>query len=480
MLKIAIVSSEAAPYGKTGGLGDVVSSLAKELVTLGNQVTLMLPLYSYKSILPTGLISPLQLNFAGRQVTYSIVESLRDGIKLVLIDAPQYFRRQGIYGDESGTYGDNDERFVFFTRACLEYFKRKDERPDIFHCNDWPTALFPLFLRTHYYHDPLAKTPVLFTIHNIAYQGNYPGERFSLLELGPEYFTSESLEFYGSVSFLKAGLLYSDLLTTVSPRYSQEIQTDEYGCRMQGVLRIRKDRLFGVLNGMDEKIWNPETDPNLVRNYSCDDLSGKAECRRQLLREAGLNQDGRRPILAVISRFALQKGMDLIEDAAERILSLNTYFIVLGTGGARYEEFFQGLQSKYPKVVSIAIRFDEEYAHRIQAGADMLLMPSRYEPCGLNQLHGLKYGTVPIVRATGGLLDTVQEWNSETQNGNGFKFEPYDSDALVEAVARARKTYEDTQAWKKLMHNGMKASFAWKNSALMYMSLYDQAIQLKS
>src|SRR5688572_23290877 len=224
MLKIAMVSSEAIPFAKTGGLGDVVTSLSKELVTLGNEVTLMLPLYSYKSILPTGLISPLQLNFAGRQITYSIVQSVYEGIKLVFIDAPQYFRRPGIYGDESGTYGDNDERFVFFTRACLEYFKRKQERPDIFHCHDWPTALLPLFLRTHNYHDALTKTPVLFTVHNVAYQGNFSKESFSLLELGSEYLTPDSLEFYGSLSFLKAGLLYSDILTTVSTRYSQEIQ----------------------------------------------------------------------------------------------------------------------------------------------------------------------------------------------------------------------------------------------------------------
>ena len=480
MLKIAIVSSEAAPFAKTGGLGDVVTSLAKELVALGNQVTLMLPLYSYKSILPTGLISPLQLNFSGRQVTYSIVESTYSGIRLVFIDAPQYFRRSGIYGDESGTFGDNDERFVFFTRACLEYFKRKDQRPDILHCNDWPTALFPLFLQTHYHHDPLSKTPVLFTIHNVAYQGNFGKESFSLLELGPEYFTHESLEFYGSLSFLKGGLLYSDILTTVSPRYSREIQTDENGSRMQGVLRARKDRLFGVLNGMDDGVWNPETDPQIAKNYSWRDTAGKAECRTQLLEEAGFKYVEDRPILAILTRFAMQKGMDLIEAVAEKILDLDTYLFVLGTGGARYEQFFRDLQEKHPDRVSAAIRFDEEYAHRLQAGADMLLMPSRYEPCGLNQMHGMKYGTVPIVRATGGLDDTVEEWNPETKTGTGFKFEPYEADPFLEAVTRARSAFCNRTTWEHLMRNGMHANFCWKNSALIYLSLYDQAIQLKS
>ncbi|MCI0412092.1 glycogen synthase GlgA [bacterium] len=480
MLKIALVASEAVPVAKTGGLGDVVSALGKELVKLGNQVTLMMPLYGNFPILPTGLISPLRLTFAGRQVTYSIVEALYEGMKLILIDSPQYFQRGGIYGDSSGGYSDNDERFLFFTRACLEYFRRKGEPPDIFHCNDWPTGLFPLFLRTHYYHDPISKTPVLFTIHNIAYQGNFSGSRFSLLELGPEYFTPESLEFYTTVSFLKAGLLYSDLLTTVSPRHSKEIQTDEYGCKMQGVLRMRKDRLFGVLNGIDEKIWNPETDAYIARNFSCIDLSGKAECKRNILAEAGLEANSDWPVVAMISRLALQKGIDLVEAAADRILDSKAFLIVLGTGGARYERFFEKLRSRRPNQVSIALRFDEAYAHRLEAGADMFLMPSRYEPCGLNQMYSLKYGTVPLVRATGGLEDTVQEWDQENQAGNGFKFGPYKSEALVEAFARARKAFEDKRMWKRMMQNGMRANFSWKNSALRYMSLYDQALQLKS
>ena len=480
MLKIALVSSEATPFGKTGGLGDVVTALGKELVKLGNQVTLMMPLYGYASMLPTGLISPLRLQFAGRQVTYSIVEGIHEGMKLVFIDSPQYFQRGGIYGDSTGSYSDNDERFIFFTRACLEYFKRKEERPDIFHCNDWPTALFSLFLKTHYYHEPLSKTPVLFTIHNLAYQGNFPSDRFGLLELGTEYFTPDALEFYGALSFMKAGLLYSDILTTVSRRYSQEIQTNEFGCMLQGVLRTRRERLFGILNGIDETVWNPETDAHLVRNYNPGDLSGKAECRKQLLEQAGFDPKSEWPILAMITRLALQKGIDLVEAAAERILDTKAFLMVLGTGGARYERFFESLSRKRPDQVHVALRFDEAHAHRLEAGADMFLMPSRYEPCGLNQMYSLRYGTVPIVRGTGGLDDTVQEWDEENERGNGFKFQPYETGAFVRAVERARNVFEKKKMWKTLMLNGMSENFSWRNSALKYMSLYDQAIELKS
>ena len=479
MLKVAIVSSEATPLGKTGDLGDVVTALAKELVNLGNQVTLMMPLYGHATILPTGLISPLRMTFAGRQVTYSIVEGLLDGIKLVLVDSPQYFQRIGIYGDSSGNYSDNDERFIFFTRACLEYFRRKEERPDIFHCNDWPTGLFALFLKTHYYNDPLSKTPVLFTVHNLSYQGNFAGDRFSLLDLGLEYFTSESLEFYGTVSFLKAGLLYSDVITTVSPRYSREIQTDELGCKLQGVLRTRKDRLFGVLYGLDDKVWNPETDRHIV-NYSSRDLSGKQANRRDLLTEAGWNTSSEWPILCIVTRFAMQKGLDLFEKAAEQMLDLKTFFMVLGTGGSRFEKFFQQLMDLKPDQVHVAVRFDEAFAHRLKAGADLFLMPSRYEPCGLSQMRSLKYGTVPVVHATGGLDDTVEDWNEVEQTGNGFKFEQYKVEALLAAVKRARRTFENKQAWNRLIQNGMRADFSWKNSALRYMALYDEAMQLKS
>jgi starch synthase len=479
-LKITLVTSELTPFAKTGGLADAVSGLGKELVKLGNEVTVMMPFYRNIQVLPTGLISPLRTSFSGRQITYSIVEGTHEGMKMVFVDFPQYFQRFGIYGDSAGGYADNDERFVFFTRACLEYYKRKGERPDLFHCNDWPTGLFPLFLRTHYYRDDLSKTAVLFTIHNIAYQGNFAGNRFSLLDIGNEFFTSESLEFYGAVSFLKSGILYSDLLTAVSPAYAQEILTEEFGHRLQGVLRARKDRLFGVLNGIDEQVWNPETDPHLVRNYSLRDLSGKKECRRKLLSDAGWSPEDERPILTMISRLALQKGIDLLEAISSRILNRNALLFVLGAGGRRYEEFLRDLRGKHPDQVHVTIGFHDSFAHELEAGSDMCLMPSRYEPCGLNQMYSLKYGTVPIVRAVGGLDNTVQNWDEENQTGNGFKFAPYTADAFLAAVESAMKTFQEKPVWERIMRNGMRSNFSWRNSALQYMSLYDQAIQLKS
>jgi len=480
MLKITLVSSEIAPLAKTGGLADAVSGLAKALASIGNEVTMMMPFYRNVHILPSRLISPLQMNIAGRQITYSIVEGLYQGMKVVLIDAPQYFQRAGIYGDSSGGYADNDERFVFFTRASLEYYKRKGERPDVLHCNDWPTGLFPLFLRTHYYHDDLSKTPVVFTIHNIAYQGNFAGNRFSLLEIGNEFFTSESLEFYGAMSFLKSGLLYSDILTTVSPGYAKEILTGDFGHRMHGVLQLRRDRLFGVLNGIDEDVWNPEKDPHIVRNYSSSDLSGKKNCRKKLLTDAGFAEGDPRPIVCMITRLALQKGIDLIEEAAGRLMDLDFIFFVLGQGGRRYEEFLQQLQQKQVDRVRITIGFDEQLAHQLQAGSDISLMPSKHEPCGLNQMYSLKYGTVPVVHAVGGLDDTIHAWDTESQDGNGFKFLPYTAGAMIGSLEEALKAYREPSTWLKLVRNGMRSNFSWKNSALQYLALYDQAIQLKS
>ena len=479
-MKVTIVTAEAVPFAKTGGLADVVTALAKELLKAGIEITVMMPLYPGISVIPTGLITPLTLSFAGRSVTYSIVSASHQGVKFIFVDAPSYFRRSGVYGESGTDYKDNDERFIFFARACLEYYSRRGERPDVLHCNDWPTGLFPLFLRTHYSHDELSKTPVVFTIHNIAYQGNFPGERFGLLELGGEYFTSDYLEFYGHVSFLKAALLYSDILTTVSKRYSQEIQTPEYGSRLDGVLRSRNNRLFGVLNGIDEEVWNPEKDPMLISNYSVKSLEGKVACRKDLLSEAGFDAETSRPVIGMISRLAAQKGFDLMEEAAERILNMDSLLLVLGTGEKRYEVFFESLRLRRPDQVAIAMKFDNVLAHKIEAGADMFLMPSRYEPCGLNQMYSLKYGTVPIVRATGGLDDSVQEWDSQSGTGNGFKFSEYTSESLLNAAARARKAFEDKEAWQTIMKNGMKGNYSWKSSALQYLTIYDQAIQLKS
>jgi starch synthase len=479
-MHIAILASEAVPFAKTGGLADVTTALGKELVKLDHQVTLMIPKYRGVTMKPTALISPLRFGFGGRQVTYSIIESQHEGVRVVFIDAPHYFERGGIYGDSHGEFGDNDERFTFFSRACIDYFHRKEERPDVFHCNDWQTGLVPLYLRTHYINHELGNVPVIFTIHNMAYQGIFPAERFSLLDLSSEYLRPDAIEFFGRISFLKAGLEYSDLITTVSKRYSYEIQTREFAHGLEGTVQKRSDRLFGILNGIDDEIWNPETDNLIAQNYSLHNLEGKRACRQELLYSVGWDPETPMPIIGIVSRLATQKGFDLLESTADRILGMGMRMMVLGSGERRYEQFFDQLRLRHPKQMAIAIKFDNVLAHKIEAGADMFLMPSRYEPCGLNQMYSLRYGTVPIVRATGGLDDTVHEWNWHDRTGNGFKFYDYSADSLVDAVVRARNALEHKEAWQKLQVNGMKGDYSWKRSALQYLTLYEEAVRLKS
>jgi starch synthase len=341
--------------------------------------------------------------------------------------------------------------------------------------------LFPLFLRTHYYHDPLSKTPVLFTIHDLSFRGNFAAERFSLLELGGEYFTPDSLEFYGGLSFVKAGILYSDILATGSHRYLEDICTKENGFRLDGVLNARKDRLFGVINGINVEVWNPESDQCIVRNYSCSDLSGKAECRKQLIRDAGWDPQSNAPVIAWITRFAKQKGLDLIKEGLERILDQNILLLILGTGGGdRSRAFFENFKQRCGKRLHVAFHEEETFKHRVISGSDFLLMPGRYEPGEVNPMYNLRYGSVPIASTKGCLDDMVVEWNETSQTGNGFKFQPYTVEALMDTLRKAMRAFENKQSWNKLMLNGMNTNFSWKNSALAYMSLYDQAIQLKS
>lgn len=479
-MHVAIIASEAVPYAKTGGLADVTGALSKELVKLGHEVTLMLPKYSGITMKPTGLISPLRFGFGGRQLTYSVIESRMEGVRVVFVDAPYYFERAGIYGDTHGEFGDNDERFIFFTRACIDYFHRKEEHPDVFHCNDWQTALLPLYLKTHYQNHPLGAVPSVFTIHNMAYQGIFPADHFALLDLHSQYFTADTLEFYGRLNFLKAGLLYADVIATVSKKYAEEIQTKDFALGLEGVVQSRKEVLFGILNGIDEEIWNPQTDSLISQHYSIADIEKKEICRQDLLKSAGWEPGLSSPVIGIVSRLATQKGFDLLESATEQILDMDMSIMVLGSGETRYERFFEHLKHRYPKHIAVALKFDNALAHRIEAGADMFMMPSRYEPCGLNQMYSLRYGTVPIVRATGGLDDTVQEWDVTQKTGNGFKFVEYSADALVQAVFRARKAFENKAEWRVLQKNGMSGDYSWKRSALHYLTLYEEAVRLKT
>jgi starch synthase len=392
------------------------------------------------------------------------------------VDDPAYFDRDGIYGNASGDFGDNAERFSEFSRAVIEIAKHVWP-PDVIHCHDWQTGLIPVFLRSSYAEDPLVKNiPVVFTIHNLGYQGHFPAAAMERCGIPPEVFHPAGMEFYGILNYLKGGLVYSDYLTTVSKKYAEEIQTAEFGHALDGVVRSRADHLVGILNGVDYSVWNPEKDKLIAEQYSVKDLSGKAACKKELLEIFGLSPEHlSQPILGIVSRFADQKGFDLIAAVATELMQEDLILTVLGTGERRYEELFDSLANEFPGRVGVRIGYDNELAHKIEAGADMFLMPSRYEPCGLNQVYSLKYGTVPIVRATGGLDDTVDSFDVEHGTGTGFKFANYSGVALLDTVRVALHNFVDERIWKRIQLNGMAKDFSWKRPAAEYAKLYKTA-----
>ncbi|MGB0034271.1 MAG: glycogen synthase GlgA [Candidatus Acidiferrales bacterium] len=475
-MKILFVSSEGLPYSKTGGLADVVEALPKALAQMGHEVAVLLPRYHGNKTVST-LVSSLTVSLGETLRFPSIVEAKPvDGVRYFFVNDPTYFDREQLYGDKAGDYPDNAERFTEFSRAAIEFTKRI-WLPDVIHCHDWQTALMPVLLRTQHANDPVVRSlPVVFTIHNLAYQGLFP--QFTLRQTGlPEsLFRVDGLEYYGNVNFLKGGLLFADFLTTVSRRYAKEIQTAEYGCGLEGVIRSRGERLVGILNGVDYGTWSPESDTFIAQNYSAHNLEGKKACKKNLLEVFRLPAENQeRPLIGIVSRFADQKGFDLIAHAAPDLMKENLAIVALGTGTPEYEKLFKTLAEKYPARVSVKIGYDNALAHKIEAGADMFLMPSRYEPCGLNQIYSLRYGTVPVVRATGGLDDTIQNYDARTHQGTGFKFEAYDGAALLECVRTALKTYRDMKAWRTVQTNGMAKDFSWKTSAAAYVTLYEAA-----
>lgn len=476
LVKILFISSEGLPYSKTGGLADVVDALPRALQAMGHEVVVLLPRYRGNKFKST-LISSITVALGDKLRFPAIVEGDPvEGVRHLFVDYPAFFDRPNLYGDKAGDYPDNAERFAEFCRAAIECVKRV-WLPDVIHCHDWQSALVPVLLRTQYTDDPVLKSlPVVLTIHNLAYQGVFPPTAMRQIGLPDTLFTTDELEFYGKVNFLKGGLIHADYLTTVSRRYAKEILTPEYGCGLEGVLRGRGDRLKGILNGVDYSVWNPETDTLIQRNYSARNLEGKKECKKALLQSFGLSEDRMEiPLLGSVSRFDPQKGFDLIAEIADDLMKENISLVVLGTGQPQYEKLFQGLAEKYSAQVGVKIGYDDALAHRIEAGADIFLMPSRYEPCGLNQIYSLRYGTVPVVRATGGLDDTVQTFLSETRQGTGFKFDLYDPDALLDCIRVALKTFGDSEAWHTVQLNGMAKDFSWKISAAAYVTLYEAA-----
>jgi len=479
-MHIVFAASECVPFAKTGGLADVVGALPPELVKLGHEVTVYLPLYAGVRRQIAGelryAISSIPIPFRHFNRIAGIVDGgKRAGVQYYFVDCPELFEREGLYGEGGTDYPDNAERFGLFCRAVLETSKLLGV-PEVFHVHDWEAALIPVYLRTLYSSDPmLGRAGVVLTIHNAAYQGAFPPATTEQLLFPWEMFTMDKVEQFDKFNFLKGGLVYSDILTTVSRKYAEEIQTPEFGEGLDGVLRGRAADLRGILNGVDYAEWNPAKDRHLAALYSPKNLAGKQLCRDDLLRAFGLeNVEESTPVIGIVSRFAAQKGFDLMEQNAGELSELNVAVVALGSGERKYEKFFRDWAFWNRANVAVRIGYDNALAHKIEAGADIFLMPSLYEPCGLNQIYSLKYGTVPVVRATGGLDDTIEEWNPEQGSGTGFKFQGLEAEALQAAIYRALQAFEDKTGWKRLMLNGMAQSYSWKRPAREYAAVYEE------
>ena len=482
-MHIGFVASECVPFSKTGGLADVVGALPRAVADLGHQVSVYLPRYRQTRLTdPQTVVRSITVPFDDRYRFCSVVNAgNHSGIRFYFIDYPPFFDRDALYGTPSGDYPDNAERFALFSRAVLEASKVLGV-PHVFHCHDWQSALVPVMLRTLYAEDPAFRdVATVFTIHNIGYQGLFPPDILPLLMLPWDLFTMTKLEFFGNVNFLKGALVFSDFITTVSRKYSQEIQTTEYGFGLEGVLRDRAATVTGILNGVDYDEWSPQTDKFIVAKYSPQDLTGKVKCKQDLLAAFGVtNADLRLPVIGIVSRFAAQKGFDLIAQIMDRLAREDMIIVALGTGDKEYEEMFRRMNKQFPQKIAVKVAYDNAIAHKIEAGADMFLMPSRYEPCGLNQIYSLKYGTVPIVRATGGLDDTIEPWDARSGKGTGFKFTEYNGESLLLTIKQALQAYRDQSSWQVLMRNGMNKDFSWNFSAKEYIRIYERVRQARA
>ena len=461
-----MVASEAAPFAKTGGLADVVGALPATLRDAGCEVAVLMPRYRRIELTAARRVYDSLPIWLGGTLFETSLYQADAATTIYFLEAPKLYDREAIYGDVSGDYPDNAVRFAVLSRAALAVARRVF-RPHIVHCHDWQTALTSVYLRKLFSSDPtFIGMKTVFTIHNLGYQGLFPPSVLPQIGLDGSLFTTGALEFYGKVNLLKGGLVFSDALTTVSKGYATEIQTDEYGFGLDGVLRARSADLYGILNGVDYLDWNPATDTHLAAHYSAEDLSGKRECKRDLLREFAFPDAAlERPLLGVVSRLASQKGTDLILDAAPQIAADGLSLVALGAGDALYEARLREVAAAYPDHIRVEIGYDEALAHKIEAGADIFLMPSRYEPSGLNQMYSLRYGTIPVVRATGGLDDTIDE-------GTGFKFLEYSAPALLAAIREASAAFEKQPVWEAMMRRGMQKDFSWRASAAEYAALY--------
>ncbi|MGE5372554.1 MAG: glycogen synthase GlgA [Solirubrobacterales bacterium] len=473
-MKILLAAAEVAPFAKTGGLADVAGSLPKALKALGHDVRVVMPCYKqinagrYLADLPV----PVDGHLETAIVRYADIPSAHGDVPVYLVDNHQYFYRDRMYG-----YADEAARFNFFTKASLAMLPYLGFHPDIIHCNDWHTALIPLFLKEKLENEPFFQNmATLFTVHNLQYQGRFAYDTLRTLGLGDEYFTPEQLEYFGEVNFMKAGLNYADVINTVSQKYAQEIQTPELGEGLDGLLRKRALDLYGILNGLDYDEINPATDEKIYLKYDIHSLEKKRENKFQLQKELGLRM-GDVPAIGIITRLVSQKGLDLIAAKIDDIMRLGVQMIFLGAGEDYYEKLLAEVKMRFPQQTSVNLGFDPILAQKIYAGSDIFLMPSRFEPCGLGQLISLRYGTIPVVRKTGGLWDTIKNYDPDTDYGNGFTFEEYQPEKLLDAVRRAVELYQhDQNAWNRLMHVAMSMDFSWNRSAVKYLELYEKAI----
>src|SRR6266567_3629130 len=445
-MHIAFAASECVPFSKTGGLADVVGALPRALAALGHQVSVYVPRYRQTKLSDAQtVVRSITVPFDDRYRFASVVAAgNHSGVQFYFVEYPPFFDREALYGTSAGDYPDNAERFALFSRAVLEASKILGA-PHVFHCHDWQSALIPVLLRTQYGEDPAFRdVATVFTIHNMGYQGLFPPDTLPLLTLPWDLFTISKMEFFGNVNFLKGALVYSDFVTTVSRKYSQEIQTTEFGFGLEGVLRDRASTVTGILNGVDYDEWSPQTDKFIAMHYSAQDLSGKQLCKR------------------------------------DRLAREDMIVVALGAGDKQYEDLFLRLNKQFPHKIAVKVAYDNAIAHKIEAGSDMFLMHSKYEPCGLNQIYSLKYGTVPIVRATGGLDDTIEHWDPRTGKGTGFKFTDYNGEALLLTIKEALRAFHDRTSWQQLMRNGMNKDFSWGASAKEYIRVYERARQLRA
>jgi starch synthase len=482
-MHIVFAASECAPWAKTGGLADVVSALPRTLVKLGHKVCVFIPYYrQVAKAVPRAavVLSSVTIPYPSYNRFARILDGgVTEGVQMYFVDCPEFFDRENFYSTPSGDYPDNAERFGLLSRAVIEASKVLGI-PDVFHVHDWQTAMLAVLLRSTYYFDPVLRhVPVLLTIHNAGYQGWFPPQTMETLLLPWDMFTFEKLEQNDKVNFLKGGIVYSDAVTTVSRTYAEEIKTPEFGNGLEGVLQQRSGDLFGILNGVDYEEWDPAIDPNIAGHYTAENLAGKQECRRDLLHAFGLRDvSDETAVIGVVSRFATQKGFDFIVEIMDKLVEEDMVLVMLGSGEEYYERLLTEMAERYPSKVRVQVKYDNVIAHKVEAGSDMFLMPSRYEPCGLNQIYSLKYGTVPVVRATGGLEDTIDE--QPDGGGNGFKFWGYSADGLLDALHRALSLFHDKEAWTKMMQRGMAQDFSWDGPAQEYVRLYERVIQNRS